>query len=52
MWKVPEGVELAALNGHAQGIVGLGFIPGGKGLFSASMDGTVRLWVVGPDAVD
>ncbi|MGW0484230.1 nSTAND1 domain-containing NTPase [Nonomuraea sp. NPDC003214] len=49
LWDTGGPVRVATLPGHADGVVGLAFGPGGRTLATASLDGTVRLWdVSGP----
>jgi serine/threonine protein kinase/WD40 repeat protein len=44
VWDTKTGAEKAVLLGHTDWILDLVFSPDGKGLISASKDGTVRSW--------
>ncbi|HKI33834.1 MAG TPA: protein kinase [Gemmataceae bacterium] len=39
-----SGDEVAVLRGHEAKVTGAAFLPGGKRLLTASLDGTLRLW--------
>ncbi len=44
LYSLPEGKELAALQGHAGPVASLEFALDGNSLYSAGEDGSVRLW--------
>ena len=44
LWDVTTGDQIAALDGHTQGVETLKFSPDGKTLVSTAMDGTILLW--------
>ena len=44
LWAVTTGDQIAALDGHTQGVETLKFSPDGKTLVSTAMDGTILLW--------
>jgi WD40 repeat protein len=46
--SIPEAEQLAVLEGHTGRITGLVFSNDGTALYSASADGTVRLWGIPP----
>jgi WD40 repeat protein len=48
LWDVRTGKPLHALSGHASAVTALVFSPDSRTLFSASWDGSVRAWDVGP----
>jgi WD40 repeat protein len=43
--------EVAAFRGHTDAITDLRFTPNGERLVTGSLDGTVRVWAVGPRAL-
>ena len=49
VWDV-DGIELAELRGHVNYALDATFDPRGNVIHSAGDDGTVRSWVVAPDA--
>ena len=44
LWEVSTGKVLGVLDGYRNGVTGLGFSNDGGSLYSASLDGTMRLW--------
>ena len=50
IWDAATGVQLLALNGHADTVAGVAFSPDGTRLVSASYDNTVRVWDVSTGA--
>ena len=44
VWDITKGDQIAALDGHTQGVETLKFSPDGKTLVSTAMDGTILLW--------
>ncbi|MCY3549509.1 MAG: sigma-70 family RNA polymerase sigma factor [Candidatus Poribacteria bacterium] len=44
LWDVTTGNQIAALDGHTQGVETLKFSPDGRTLVSTAMDGTILLW--------
>lgn len=44
LWHASEGGLLASLEGHTSLVYGLEFSPDGSRLYSASDDGTIRVW--------
>jgi WD40 repeat protein/transcriptional regulator with XRE-family HTH domain len=48
LWDANSGRELLTMTGHTGWIMGLAFSPDGKRLASTSLDGTVRIWGIGP----
>src|SRR5207244_2625232 len=44
LWDVVSGGELATLDGHTEGVVGIAFAPNGRQIASAAADRTVNLW--------
>lgn len=50
VWDLTTGTERAALQGHANLIEGIAFLPSGEKLVTAGSDGTVKLW--NPAVVD
>jgi len=44
IWDVPSGQVVRTLNGHQGAVFCMAFRPDGKGLASASRDGTARHW--------
>ena len=46
LWDARSGKLLAALHGHRKAVLQVGFTPNGRGVFSGSADGTVKLWNV------
>jgi WD40 repeat protein/serine/threonine protein kinase len=44
VWEIPGGREVLRLPGHRGTVFSLCFSPDGKGLASASLDGTVKIW--------
>ena len=48
LWDVDTGEMLRSMPGHAGGVSGVAFSPGGTSLASASWDGTVLVWELTP----
>jgi WD40 repeat protein len=48
LWDANSGRELLTMTGHSGWVMGLAFSPDGKRLASTSLDGTVRIWSIGP----
>lgn len=46
VWESESGVELATLEGHAEGVNDCSFTADGRAIISASSDGTIRKWHV------
>jgi WD40 repeat protein len=44
LWDVATGKELHARGGHRGRVTSLAFLPDGKSLVAASLDGTIRQW--------
>ena len=44
IWSVADGSELALLKGHQDQVIEIGFTPDGSGIYSISLDETLRLW--------
>ena len=44
LWRVGDGALLHTLSGHTFQVVDVAFSPDSTLLFSASLDGTVRVW--------
>lgn len=43
-WETPSGRHVRSLDGHADGITGIGVTPDGRSAVTSSRDNTVRLW--------
>jgi WD40 repeat protein len=46
LWDVASGASQMLLSGHTNSVIDLVFTPDGKGLISASLDTTARIWDV------
>ena len=44
LWRVADGALLHTLSGHTFHLVDVTFSPDGTLIYSASLDGTVRVW--------
>lgn len=44
LWNIAEGKEIFLFSGHTSQITSIGFSPNGKIAYSASLDGSTRLW--------
>jgi WD40 repeat protein len=49
VWDANTGEELFTLHGHQEYVVDLVFSPDGRGLFTASLDGTIRSYLLDID---
>lgn len=47
LWDVATGNQVRTLEGHAESVTGVVFLPAGNSLASSSLDGTVRIWSLG-----
>jgi serine/threonine protein kinase len=48
LWDIATGQPWSLYKGHASGIIGVAFEPGGRQLRTATLDGTLRTWAVPP----
>jgi len=46
LWDVSTGDQVRTLEGHAQSVTSVVFLPDGNSLASCSLDGTIRIWFV------
>jgi WD40 repeat protein/transcriptional regulator with XRE-family HTH domain len=48
IWDAATGREIQKLIGHTDWVMGVAFDPNGRRLASTSLDGTVKIWDIGP----
>jgi len=48
IWDAATGRELRSLVGHTDWVMGIAYSPDGRSLASTSLDGTAKIWDLGP----